>query len=74
MNKNFNISGTLLLTVILLLTAACSSDISNDPQPTNGQQEISLNPTVWQYHRTGLAKLRSTLHGTTRATPLLVIH
>ena len=51
MNKIFNISSTLLLTAILLLTAACSSDSSNDVQtpPTpNNPQEITLNPTVWQ--------------------------
>ena len=51
MNKIFNISGTLLLTAILLLTAACSSDSSNDVQPSptpNTSQEISLNPTIWQ--------------------------
>lgn len=51
MNKIFNISGTLLLTAILLLTAACSSDSSNDVQPSptpNTSQEISLIPTVWQ--------------------------
>ncbi len=51
MNKIFNISGTLLLTAILLLTAACSSDSSNDVQPSptpNNPQEISLIPTVWQ--------------------------
>lgn len=51
MNKNFNIPTTLLLTAILLLTAACSSDSSNDVQPSptpNTSQEISLIPTVWQ--------------------------
>jgi hypothetical protein len=51
MNKIFNISSTLLLTAILLLTAACSSDSSNDVQPSptpNTSQEISLIPTVWQ--------------------------
>ena len=51
MNKIFNISGTLLLTAILLLTAACSSDSSNDVQPSptpDNSQEITLNPTVWQ--------------------------
>ena len=51
MNKIFNISSALLLTAILLLTAACSSDSSNDVQtpPTpNNPQEITLNPTVWQ--------------------------
>ena len=51
MNKIFNISHVLLLTAILLLTAACSSDSSNDVQPSptpNTSQEISLIPTVWQ--------------------------
>ena len=51
MNKIFNISHVLLLTAILLLTAACSSDSSNDVQPSptpNNPQEISLIPTVWQ--------------------------
>ena len=51
MNKNFNTSHVLLLTAILLLTAACSSDSSNDVQPSptpNTSQEISLNPTIWQ--------------------------
>ena len=51
MNKIFNISSTLLLTAILLLTVACSSDSSNDvqtPPAPNNPQEITLNPTVWQ--------------------------
>lgn len=51
MNKIYNISHVLLLTAILLLTAACSSDSSNDVQPSptpNTSQEISLIPTVWQ--------------------------
>lgn len=49
MNKIFNISGTLLLTAILLLTAACSSDSSNDVQPSptpNTSQEISIQTDV----------------------------
>ena len=51
MNKIYNTSHVLLLTAILLLTAACSSDSSNDVQPSptsNTSQEISLVPTVWQ--------------------------
>lgn len=49
MNKIFNIPGTLLLTAILLLTAACSSDSSNDVQPSptpNNPQEISIQTDV----------------------------
>ena len=49
MNKIFNISSTLLLTAILLLTAACSSDSSNDVQPSptpNNQKEISIQTGV----------------------------
>ena len=51
MNKIYNTSHVLLLTAILLLAAACSSDSSNDVQPSptpNNSQEISLIPTVWQ--------------------------
>ncbi|MBQ6405250.1 MAG: fimbrillin family protein [Prevotella sp.] len=52
MNKIYNTSHVLLLTAILLLAAACSSDSSNDVQPSpntpNTSQEISLIPTVWQ--------------------------
>jgi hypothetical protein len=49
MNKIFNISSALLLTAILLLTAACSSDSSNDVQPSptpNNPQEISIQTDV----------------------------
>lgn len=49
MNKIFNISHVLLLTAILLLTAACSSDSSNDVQPSptpNTSQEISIQTDV----------------------------
>lgn len=49
MNKIFNISHVLLLTAILLLTAACSSDSSNDVQPSptpNNPQEISIQTDV----------------------------
>ena len=49
MNKIYNTSHVLLLTAILLLTAACSSDSSNDVQPSptpNTSQEISIQTDV----------------------------